>query len=675
MIIKEVHVKNFRSILDESLPCDSLTALVGRNGSGKSSFLSVIELFYDPTARVTTADFYSEDLTQDIEIAVTFADLSSEARDLFSAYIDNDVLTVVRVFSLGEVKKNSTYHGMRLQNPDFISIRDAGNRTDARTRYNEIRNIDKYSELPTASSADNALAAIADWENQNPEQCERTRDSGQFFGFTQVGQDYLGRHTRFIRIPAVRDAQEDAIEKRGSCVTEIMNLVVRSALAKRKDLTEFKQRTQAEYNDIIDPERLTELKSLESELSITLQSYTPDASVLLNWSEVSDITIPLPQAQVKLSEDGYQSAVERTGHGLQRAFIVTMLQHLVAARSMAIPQEDETPAQGETPSDVDNQLPSLVLAIEEPELYQHPSRQRHLASVLLKLAAGTIPGVAKNTQVIYTTHSPLFVGLDRFPQIRVLRKVPHENNMAKVTRLKKADMGAVAEELWRAKGSHGSIYTAETLQPRLHVLMTPWMNEGFFADSVVLVEGEDDRAAILGVAKSKGHEFDSLGITVVPCFGKTNLDRPLLVFRQLDIPVYVVWDGDHGSSDPKPETNKCLLNLLDLPEEDWPDFVGQSSACFKVSLEKTLADEQGDDVFECSLAEAQREFDIPKKKEALKNAAVIQRIIEVAADSGKQSKSLRDIVENIVALTDGSSGLQAVMDEIGSEAEGRGLTP
>ncbi len=59
------------------------------------------------------------------------------------------------------------------------------------------------------------------------------------------------------------------------------------------------------------------------------------------------------------------------------------------------------------------QLPNLVLAIEEPELYQHPSRQRHLASVLLNLAEGALPGVAKNTQVIYTTHSPLFVGLDR----------------------------------------------------------------------------------------------------------------------------------------------------------------------------------------------------------------------------------------------------------------------
>lgn len=73
MIIKHVYVKNFRSILDESLPCDCLTALVGRNGAGKSSFLRALEMFYEPSAKVTAEDFYAEDTSQDIEIAVTFS--------------------------------------------------------------------------------------------------------------------------------------------------------------------------------------------------------------------------------------------------------------------------------------------------------------------------------------------------------------------------------------------------------------------------------------------------------------------------------------------------------------------------------------------------------------------------------------------------------------------------
>ena len=376
-----------------------------------------------------------------------------------------------------------------------------------RREYQRIRDTEKYADLPPASSAAIAQQAMDQWESEHPEECSRLRDEGQVFGFTQVAQGYLGRYTKFIRVPAVRDPQEDAIEKRGSCVTEIMDLVVRSVLSKRQDIADFQERTQAEYSEIFDPNNMAELQSLQSDLSETLHVYAPDSQVHMNWSEMSDISIPLPQAQVKLTEDGYESAVDRTGHGLQRAFIVTMLQHLVAARS----RENMLGNQPIQDGTSENLEPNLVLAIEEPELYQHPSRQRHLSAILLDLASGTIPGVSKNTQVIYTTHSPLFIGLDRFPQIRVLRKIAVDGGAAKATTLMQADMNAVAAELGKAAGPAGAKFTAETLRGRLQTLMTPWMNEGFFADTVVLVEGEDDRAAVVGVAASMGHDFDSSG--------------------------------------------------------------------------------------------------------------------------------------------------------------------
>ena len=651
MLIQNVQVKNFRSILNESLPCDSLTALVGRNGSGKSSFLSALELFYNPAAKVTPEDFYAEDVTQDIKIAVTYTELNAEAKDFFSAYIDNGSLTVVRVFPDPQSGRSSSYHGMRLQNPDFVNIRNAGAAMAIRNNYNEIRGKGKYAALPSVNSADAAKRELDDWETQNPEHCKLLRDGGQFFGFTQVGQGYLGRYTKFIHVPAVRDALEDATERRGSTVTELMDLVVRSALAKREVVEDFRRRTQDRYREIMNPMNLSELDNLSHDLSRTLQSYVPDTKVLLQWSELPDISIPMPQAEVKLMEDDYESRVERTGHGLQRAFIITMLQHLDAVRYVEPVPEDGASEGTESDAGANNfQLPNLVLAIEEPELYQHPSRQRHLASVLLNLAEGAIPGVAENTQVIYATHSPLFVGLDRFDQIRVLRKVPREDGRPRTTQLKKADMEAVASELWLASARQGERFTADTLKPRLQSMMTPWMGEGFFADVVVLVEGEDDRAAILSFARSKKCDFDGLGITVIPCFGKSSLDRPLVIFRQLGITVYVVWDGDCGGNDAKPEDNRYLLRLLCKPEQDWPHFVADSSACFKVNLEKTLEDEIGRESFTQWLSEAQQEFGIDKKKHALKNPAVLEYVIDKAALNCKTSGSLERIVENIIAL-------------------------
>lgn len=649
MIVKTLHVKNFRSILAEWIDCDNLTVLVGRNGTGKSSFLRAMEMFYDPKATVTAEDFYAEDTAKEIEIAVTFTDLGTEEKSLFAPYLDSNDLTVARVFSVS-AKKSGTYHGMKLQNPDFAEVRNAGGKAEIRNKYNEIKTADKYSTLPTVRNADQVEEELKKWEAANPGSCTRMRDDGQFFGFTEVGQGYLGRYARFIHIPAVRDAADDAIEGKGSCVTEIMDLVVRRTLASRKDFVALKDDTQTKYREIMDPAKLTELSGLQTQLSGTLRYYAPEASVSLEWVKIVDIDFPLPKAEVKLQENGYKSSVQRTGHGLQRAFILTMLQHLVAAKGVEGAMDEGCATETAIPEQGEAQLPGLVLAIEEPELYQHPSSQRHLASVLLKLAQGVIPGVAKKTQVLYSTHSPLFVGLDRFEQIRLLRKAENAAGKPMVTKAVKAELDAVAEELWVAGGRQGSKYTGDTLRPRLQAVMTPWVNEGFFADVAVLVEGEDDRAAILGVAKSMGHDFDSGGISVIPCIGKNNLDRPLVIFRHLGILVYVIWDGDYGEQEAQAEDNRQLLRLLGEPEADWPCGVQDRRACFKTKLETTLEEEIGKEMFERLLSAEQVQLGIPRKKDALKNPVVLQHIVEKAAAEGETSATLKGIVERIVAL-------------------------
>ncbi len=211
-------------------------------------------------------------------------------------------------------------------------------------------------------------------------------------------------------------------------------------------------------------------------------------------------------------------------------------------------------------------------------------------------------------------------------------------------------MDVVAHELWTARDSKGEMYTETTLHPRLQAIMTPWTNEGFFADTVVLVEGEADRAAILGVAQSMNHDFDGQGITIIPCFGKNNLDRPLVIFREFDIPVYVIWDGDHKGSSSDIKSNKYLLRLLHKDEEEWPNFISDSCACFKSNLEATLEKELGKALFAQLLESAQKELNIIRRDDALKNAAVIQRVIENAGRNGNASESLESIVKSIISL-------------------------
>lgn len=289
----------------------------------------------------------------------------------------------------------------------------------------------------------------------------------------------------------------------------------------------------------------------------------------------------------------------------------------------------------------------------------------YLAEILMQLALGKIPGVAEKTQIIYGTHSPLFVGIDRIDQIRLLRKESNGDGKPKITKVVSTSIAKVADRLSNIDEEGAVKYTASALLPRLQAIMTPWMNEGFFADVVVLVEGEDDRASILGVAKTLGPELESKGISVIPCGGKTNIDRPYIIFNQLGIPIYVVWDGDYGRGEtegicekcerpldkkPDPKENRRLLKLLSYEEIDWPEFIGDSCSCFKVDLETKIMEEIGNDVFEQCLKECQSAFSISKRKHALKNPHVIMTVINNAQQKGHFSITLKNIIEKIVAL-------------------------
>jgi predicted ATP-dependent endonuclease of OLD family len=184
---------------------------------------------------------------------------------------------------------------------------------------------------------------------------------------------------------------------------------------------------------------------------------------------------------------------------------------------------------------------------------------------------------------------------------------------------------------------------------RLQTIMTPWMNEGFFAQVIVLVEGEEDRAAILEVAASMGHDLDSMGIAVIPCFGKPNLDRPALVFQSLGIPTYLVWDNDRGKQS-EARMNRRLLKLLELPEEDWPQQIGEKLSCFEVDLDTTLKTEIGEANYESLFSMSLTKFEVDRGRRVEKNPVILREIIRSAVQSGTRIRTMEQIVERIIAL-------------------------
>ncbi|MEM2914350.1 MAG: ATP-dependent endonuclease [Candidatus Bathyarchaeia archaeon] len=633
MIIKSIHVQNFRCIKDETLNCENLTVLVGANGSGKSAFLRALDIFYNPNAKYDEEDFYARDTSQSIKI-------NEEEKQIFRRYVEGEELTIEKELTWPLARGSQKYYGTSLVNPDFQTFREAVG-ADLRKEYNRLRGMDKYSNLPPYTNKEEAEAVLKSWEESHPEECIRKRDEGQFFGFKEVGEARLERFTRFILVPAVRDASQDASEGRGSVITEIMDAVVRKALAQRKDITAFQEDVNKRYKETFDPTKIPELQNLENNLTGLLQIFAPNTRVKLDWRKDMGIDIPMPEAYVNLVEDEYSAPVSCTGHGTQRSFILAMLQYL-ASTEKAGGQE------AERVSTISIKLPSLILGIEEPELYQHPDRQRYLSKVLTKLSEQGILGVANQIQVIYSTHSSLFVNIDHFDKIRVLRKIKENGTLPKQTKVYYTTLDHIARRLEEFDNKPKGAYSGEMLRDRLRALMNPWVNEGFFAKFVVLVEGIKDRATILGISQVMGCDLESNGIAVIPCNGKTYLDRATLIFSSFGIPTYTIWDSDYSKKE-EIENNRHLLRMFNQPEEDWPEKVTEDFACFKQDLEQTLKNDLGNE-FQSFLKEYCQTYGL-EEKHAIENPTTFEYVFKRMKERGKSSSILERIVNKIISQT------------------------
>jgi predicted ATP-dependent endonuclease of OLD family len=224
MIIDSIKVENFASIQNETLNVDDLTILVGANGAGKSSFLKAINIFYDKYAPQKD-DFYNNDTNKEILVSITYRNLTAEAIKLFDKYIESGKLTVEKVirFDPATGKLTATYHGSKLQNPDFDIIRNQTKAGDQKTAFENLKTTNTtYASLGKWIKQEEGQKILKEWEEQNQSKCIRQRDDGRFFGFTSVGQGYLGRFTKILHLPAVLDADDISNDIKGSIIVDLM---------------------------------------------------------------------------------------------------------------------------------------------------------------------------------------------------------------------------------------------------------------------------------------------------------------------------------------------------------------------------------------------------------------------------------------------------------------------
>lgn len=284
------------------------------------------------------------------------------------------------------------------------------------------------------------------------------------------------------------------------------------------------------------------------------------------------------QFSVSVIDHQTETRVDRQGHGFQRALLIATLK-LLAEHGAASGNQGV-----------------ICLAIEEPELFQHPVQARAFASVLRRLAEDS----GQKVQVTYATHSPCFIEPTHFDQIRRVSRSAPDGSGERSVNISSVTLQAVIENL-------DGFVKEETVRKRLDDVCLARLPEALFGEAVVLVEGDTDRAILEGCGERDGKFLAVDGIVVAEVGGKPILLLPCAILTLLGIPCFMVYDGDKGCEqrmrqhgreesdivaaiNDHRQRNRDLLRYLGEQEEDWPTTRATDRyAVFEDRLEDELA--------------------------------------------------------------------------------------
>ena len=143
------------------------------------------------------------------------------------------------------------------------------------------------------------------------------------------------------------------------------------------------------------------------------------------------------------------------------------------------------------------------------------------------------------------------------------------------------------------KARYGFDATCESIRELYSHAYHPNRSEGFFAKSIILVEGATEQYALPIYAEAAGYPLDQLNISVVDSGGKGTMDRLYRIFNELGIPCFILFDYDKNSNDKNiVDKSKELLSLLGEPTAPPNEiFIRNNVACFPNKWEKDLSPE------------------------------------------------------------------------------------
>ena len=581
MKIKSVRIQNFRSFEDETIICNRYSCFVGPNGAGKSSVLTALSVFFrehsgasTDISKLSDEDYFAKNTVNPIRITVTFDDLSAAALIALSDYVRQNELVVTaealfdQTTSFGVVRHFGQRSGMEEFRPFFELEKSGAKAGDLTPIFEALR--ERFPNIANARSKDDKAAALRAYESDHADQCVMIPSEDTFYGVNSTGK--LAPFVQWVFVPAVKDAGEESTEGKTTALGKLISRAVTTRTNFNAELEVLRTQTLTSYRELLDRNQ-TSLTAISESLQRRLTEWAhPDVRLGIAWQSDpgKSVVLQQPVAGIKTGEGDFFGNLSRMGHGLQRSYLLALLQELAS-------------------SDAPN-APTLILGCEEPELYQHPPQARHLADVLAELANG-------NNQILVTTHAPIFVNGDGFENIRLVRRLQPNAG----TTVRSLNFDNLCRRVRLALGEDPQRRT-EGLIAKIHQALQPGIAEMFFARVPVLVEGLEDVSYItteLHLA-NQWNEFRRLGCHLIPVNGKSRLIEPLAIAVELGMPVFVVFDADEDCvrPDQRPKhdrDNRALIGLLGATHDPFPSIsvCDSNHAIWKTNLTDAVKDDFG----------------------------------------------------------------------------------
>jgi len=541
MKITKIHITNYRSLEDVTIYPKNILALIGSNNSGKSSILKALDLFFKASKELLDAEtVHYKHVGEPIEILLTFEQLSPWEKEQFGPWMDGDKLVVGRQidsssYEIVTTAVKSVPEQEWLQE-DVISGAKITEWWQKRASL-KIGEHDFSAKFGTSKSE----PQVGKWKTAAKEFAEEHKKEIKWIEKTESNpKGYAGvlkgALPEFILIPAVRDVTEETKILKTNPFGQLLKSFFDAIPEENRKAVEAQiKELEKRFNRTGKTDRFTQIDAFEKRMN-ELMSEVMQCDV--------EIEVPLPKLEEVMgaariyANDGTRTAIETKGHGMQRTMIFTILRayaELTHQRKAAERAKQRT----------------TIFAFEEPELYMHPQSQRTLMSVLREIAK-------EQDQVIYCTHSSLFVDIEYFDEICITRREKiNDYYRSQPSQLFMVNLLTDFNNRYPRKNA-----TEQGMRELYSNVFNPMVNEGFFAQKVVIVEGPSEQYSLPIYADCMGYDLNHCNVSVVHADGKGNIDRLLRIFSGFNIPTYVWFDGDKHSA--KKEVTDTTIELMAL---------------------------------------------------------------------------------------------------------------